>query len=92
MKVRWLSRAAGDLEHLHAHIAQDNPEAAAGEAGKVVEAVKRLGDYPASGRPGRVPGTRELVISRYIVAYRVKDGVVQILRVLHAARKWPECL
>lgn len=92
MRVRWLSRAAEDLEHIHEYIAQDNPEAAASEAGKVVEAVKRLGDYPASGRPGRVPGTRELVILRYIVAYRVKDGVVQILRILHAARKWPESL
>lgn len=92
MKVRWLSRAADDLEHLYEYIAQDNPEAAASEAGEVVEAVKHFGDYPASGRPGRVPGTRELVISRYIVAYRVKDGVVQILRVLHAARKWPENL
>ena len=56
----------------------------------MVEAVKYLGGYPASGRPGRVPGTREQVILRYIVAYRVKDGVVQVLRILHAARKWPE--
>ena len=92
MKVRWLSHAADDLERLHAYIAKDNPEAGASEVGEVVEAVKHLGDYPASGRPGRVPGTRELVISRYIVAYRVKDGVVQILRILHAARKWPESL
>lgn len=92
MRIRWLSRAVEDLAHLHAYIAQDNPEAAGTEAAKVVEAVKRLEDYPASGRPGRVPGTRELVISRYIVAYRVKEGVVQILRILHAARKWPESL
>lgn len=92
MRVRWLSRAAEDLEHLHQYIAKDNPEAAASEADKVVEAIKRLGDYPASGRPGRVPGTRELVISRYIVAYRVKEEVVQILRVLHASRKWSESL
>lgn len=92
MRIRWLSRAAEDLAHLHAYIAQDNPEAAATEAANVVEAVKRLEDYPASGRPGRVQGTRELVISRYIVAYRAKEGVVQILRILHAARKWPESL
>jgi toxin ParE1/3/4 len=92
VRVRWLARAAEDLEHLYQHIAKDNPEAAAGEAGKVVEAVKRLGDCPASGRPGRVPGTRELVISRDIVAYRVKEKVVQILRILHASRKWPERL
>lgn len=92
MRVRWLSRAVEDLEHLHQYIAKDNPEAAASEADKVVEAITRLGDYPASGRPGRVPGTRELVISRYIVAYRVKEEVAQILRVLHASRKWPESL
>ncbi len=92
MRVRWLSRAADDLKHLYGYIAQDNPEAAGSEVGKVMEAVTRLGDYPASGRPGRVPGSRELVVSRYIVAYRVKDEVVQILRVLHAARKWPESL
>jgi toxin ParE1/3/4 len=90
VRIRWLSRAVEDLAHLHAYIAQDNPKAAASEVEKVVEAVKRLEDYPASGRPGRVPGTRELVISRYIVAYRVKEQVVQILRILHAARKWPE--
>lgn len=92
MRIRWLARAVEDLAHLHAYIAQDNPEAAASETEKVVEAVKRLEDYPASGRPGRVPGTRELVISRYIVAYRVKEQVIQILRVLHAARKWPDRL
>jgi len=58
----------------------------------VMEAVKRLGKYPGSGRPGRVSDTRELVVSSYIVAYRVKGEVVQVLRVLHAARKWPESL
>jgi len=42
------------------------------------------------GRPGRVPETRELVIQPYIVAYRVKGGIVQILRVLHSAREWPK--
>lgn len=90
MRIRWLSRAVEDLAHLHAFIAQDNPKAAASEVDKVVEAVKRLEGYPASGRPGRVPGTRDLVIARYIVAYRVKEGVVQLLRVLHTARKWPD--
>ena len=48
MRIRWLSRAVEDLAHLHAYIAQDNPEAAATEAAKAVKAVKRLEDYPAS--------------------------------------------
>jgi len=92
VRVRWLSRSAEDLERLDEYIAKDNPKAAATEAGKVMEAVKRLGKYPGSGRPGRVSDTRELVVSSYIVAYRVKGEVVQVLRVLHAARKWPESL
>jgi toxin ParE1/3/4 len=44
------------------------------------------------GRPGRVKGTRELVIvgTPYIVAYRIKGDAVQVLRVLHGAQKWPQ--
>ncbi len=44
------------------------------------------------GRAGRVPGTRELLIpgTPYIIPYRVRAGAVEILRVFHAARRWPE--
>jgi toxin ParE1/3/4 len=49
--------------------------------------------FPAIGRPGRWPGTRELVVhENYIIPYRVKDGVVQIIRVHHVARLWPNRL
>ncbi|WP_319777687.1 type II toxin-antitoxin system RelE/ParE family toxin [Maridesulfovibrio sp.] len=51
-----------------------------------------LGNFPQKGRPGRVTGTRELVLDRYpyIVPYRVKDDVVEILRVFHTSRKLPK--
>jgi toxin ParE1/3/4 len=51
-----------------------------------------LPDNPRMGRPGRVPGTRELVIGQtpYIVPYRLQRGVIQILRVFHGARRWPQ--
>jgi len=51
-----------------------------------------LADQPGIGRPGRVPDTREWVMPHtpYIIAYRVEDETVVILRVLHGARKWPE--
>jgi len=44
------------------------------------------------GRPGRVPGTRELVLPNfpYIIPYRVREQRVEILRVFHTARKWPQ--
>ena len=46
--------------------------------------------FPALGRPGRVPGTRELVVhDNYVVPYRVKGQVVQIIRMQHIAQLWP---
>jgi toxin ParE1/3/4 len=73
------------------YIAQDNPEAAAHMVAAVVSAVNHLAEYPAMGRAGRVPGTRELVAldTPYIIPYRVREGTVEILRVFHAARRWP---
>ena len=54
--------------------------------------VSLLVDKPRLGRPGRVKGTRELVVVRtpFIVAYRIIGKSVQILRVLHGAQQWPE--
>ncbi len=58
---------------------------------KIDERVGRLAEQTEIGRPGRVKGTRELVITRtpYIVVYRLDDGVVHIERVLHGAQRWP---
>jgi addiction module RelE/StbE family toxin len=73
------------------YIARDNPAAARRVVMAIVEAVARLQKYPALGRPGRVIGTRELVIpdTPYLVSYRVRGNRVEVLRVFHAARKWP---
>ncbi|MBF0503281.1 MAG: type II toxin-antitoxin system RelE/ParE family toxin [Candidatus Riflebacteria bacterium] len=92
MIIRWLHLAEKDLDDLFAFIAQDSLPMAAKEVERVIGEVTRLQSNPAMGRPGRVPETRELVIPPYIVAYRVKDSIVQILRVLHSAQEWPENL
>ena len=92
MKVRWLDEAVTDLKALRTYIAHDNPTAAAEVARRIREAVRILAVYPAAGRPGRVPHIREFVISGtpYILPYRVRADAVEILCVLHAARKWPD--
>jgi len=92
VKIRWLRRAEEDLEALFVHVSRDGIAIAENEVKRVTDAVTNLAKYPALGRPGRVPGTRELVVKPYIIAYRVKAETTQILRVLHSARSWPELL
>ncbi len=91
-KIRWLRLALADLDELMVYIAKDNPEAATKVAGKIWETTRILSNHPAMGKPGRLPGTREMVVTgtSYIVPYRVVANEVQILRILHGARKWPE--
>lgn len=91
MLVRWVEVALANLNAEAEYIARDNPRAAARTVESIVRAVDQLKEFPAIGRPGRVAGTRELVITGtpYIVPYRVKSGHVEVLRVFHAARRWP---
>jgi toxin ParE1/3/4 len=93
LRVKWIRRALRDLDEVEAYIARDNPAAAAETVLGIARAVSLLQEQPGIGRAGRVPGTRELVIpdSPYIVPYRVKDNIVQVLRVYHASRRWPDC-
>ena len=73
-------------------IATENPTAASRMIERIRAAVTRLAASPALGRPGRVAGTRELVIpdTPYIVPYRAKGDVVQIITILHGAQRWPD--
>ena len=89
MIIRWLDLAEKDLDDLFSFVARNSLTIAEKEVDRVIGEVARLQSHPAMGRPGRVPETRELVIPPYIVAYRVRSGIVQILRVLHSARSWP---
>lgn len=92
MQVRWLRKALRNLEQIHTYICLDNLEAATSTILKIQQAVAQLAKFPYMGRIGRVEETRELVISStpYFVVYRVKNNVVQVLRVLHSARKYPD--
>jgi toxin ParE1/3/4 len=91
--IVWSSEAIDDLAAIRFFVSHDNPQAAAKLIGSIVQLVQdQLTLFPDSGRPGRVAGTRELIISGtpYIVPYRVKNDRVDILRVYHAARRWPD--
>lgn len=92
MKVRWLRTALRNLDEEAAYIATDDPAAARLVVARVLEAVTQLANQPGLGRPGRVPSTRELVVprTRYVVPYRVKRDIVEILRVFHTSRRLPK--
>jgi toxin ParE1/3/4 len=95
MIIRWSEEALEDLRSLRDYVSADNPIAAQKLAMQIVSSVEtNLPDNPHMGRPGRVNGTRELVITNtsYIVPYRVHSGVIQVLRVYHGARRWPDRL
>ena len=92
MRLRWTRRADRDLDEIAAYIGQDSPAAAARVVLELIDQTETLlSGHPALGRAGRVLGTRELVIGSlpYIVAYRVRDEAVELLRVLHASRRCP---
>ncbi len=91
----WSPEAVADLAALRAYIEQGDPAAAQRVVLHIIRNIEvLLSSRPAIGRPGRVPGTRELVIPNtpYIVPYRLVDNTIQILRVFHSARRWPESL
>jgi toxin ParE1/3/4 len=93
MNVIWSPEAIQDLILLRAFIAEESPAAARRIALRILHDVEQLlPANPHMGRPGRVPGTRELVIPQtpYIVPYRVPREAIQILRVYHGARRWPD--
>lgn len=94
MRIRWLRRAPANLDEEAEYIAEDNPAAAGRVVLRILRAVDLLKKNLAAGRAGRVAGTRALVVAGtpYIVPYRVRGEAVEILRVFHAARKWPEKL
>ena len=92
MRVRWLRNALRNLDDEAAFIASDDSVAARLVVARVLKAVAQLAEHPGLGRPGRVHGTRELVVSktRFIVPYRVQGDTVEVLRVFHTSRRLPE--
>jgi addiction module RelE/StbE family toxin len=92
--VRWTRRATLRLDQIGGHIQRDNPAAASRVIARIISSADNLREQPNLGRPGRIPGTRELVFAEipYIVAYRVTATVVEVVTVMHGAQRWPDKL
>lgn len=92
MKIIWTRLALEDLDNAYEYIAAKNPNAAMDTIDRIENAIERLLKYPQMGRVGLIPGTRELVVTRtpFILAYRVMGDRLEILGVIHSARRWPD--
>jgi addiction module RelE/StbE family toxin len=91
VQVRLTALAERDLQGIHEHIARDSPAAARHVVDHLLRETERLQSFPRVGRTGRVAGTRELVASTwpYVLAYPLRGEQIDVLRVLHTARRWP---
>ena len=87
----WTPEADSDRQNIYHYIASENLRAAADLDEMISLKANYLVDFPNTGRPGRVKNTREFIVHRnYILVYEVVNNQVRILRVLHAARQWPQ--
>lgn len=94
MNLKWSHYAQSDRDRIYDYIDRENPRAAILVDERIADATTTLKQFPETGRPGRIEGTRELVVQRtpYIVAYRIDHDIIRILRVLHGAQQWPNTM
>jgi addiction module RelE/StbE family toxin len=91
--IEWTEQATRQLDQAHDYIALSNSEEVATRITTlVVTSIQQLAAFPMSGGSGRIPGTRELVISNtpFIAAYAIEKARIVILAVYHGAQHWPE--
>ena len=90
--IRWSLRAARDLEDTFAFLAKDDVAAARDVARRILAAIEGLTTLPGRGRPGRVHGTRELLVPTlpHCIVYRVVEQEIELVRILHVRQSWPE--
>lgn len=90
LQILWNDEARSDLGSIIRYIAERNPQAAKGLKNLIESAVLPAVEHPYLYRPGRVSGTREIVVHpNYVLVYQVGDGVLEVMRVLHARQQYP---
>lgn len=91
MKVVWSRRAVRHLVEVRDYIARDSPDSAATVAAQILDAVEQLQTWANLGRPGRIPGTRELVVAgtSYVIPYRIRGNRIELIAVFHGRQRWP---
>jgi addiction module RelE/StbE family toxin len=90
LTLLWSAQALDQLDFLADYIGEHNEVAADNLIERVEVCAERLTQFPYLHRPGRVPGTREAVITpNYVLVYRVTADTVEVLNVLHTRQQYP---
>ncbi|WP_036774675.1 type II toxin-antitoxin system RelE/ParE family toxin [Photorhabdus australis] len=90
LTLEWRETARADLLTIIDYISDDNLHATQQLKNAIENKVATLPERPQLYRPGRIPGTQEMVVrSNYIVVYTETTHTVVILRVLHTSQQWP---
>ena len=91
MKIEWTETAQSHLLHLDSYLIERSPAGADRVVDRILEIVGSLDRFPLAGRPGRVAGTREMVVATtsYLVVYRIHNEAVHVLAIMHGAQRWP---
>ena len=92
MTIVWTRLAIADLNSAYDYIDAERPSVALQTIDRVEKVIHLISQHPEIGRPGRVDGTREFVVSGtpFIVPYRIKNNRIEVLAVIHGARRWPD--
>lgn len=89
-KLTWRRSVSDQLDGILGYIAENDEQAGDRLEQRITEILDTAIVVPFMGRPGRLAGTRELIVhANYIVVYRVTDTAINILRVLHARKQYP---
>lgn len=93
MRVVWTREAEQDRDDVWEYIAADSVSAAARMDELFSDAAAQLADFPELGRPGKIPGTRELIPhENYRLVYEIVGDTAWMLALVHTARLWPPLL
>ena len=88
MRIIILDEARDDIGAIERYIRRDSPAAARRVMRELRDRIDLLADQQELGHAGRWPNTRELIVPPYVIPYRVRNGTLEVLRVLHGRREW----
>ena len=89
MKVIWSEQALLDVEHIRDYIVQDSPAYALPFIERLLQATRRLPQFPFSGRlmpEANRPDIREVIYQGYRIVYRTGTQTIEIVMVVHGSR------